>query len=416
MARQPNPPPNDTIEFEDPGMRAGFAQVPRLVLKARGLSDKAKVVYALLLDYAWQQGSCFPGQRRLASDLDTTDRTIRSALNELRDYGLIDWKQRGLNQTNVYYIRRLDRVARLQAATQLDSTLDRKISSAPDRRKSSAQDRKKTSDKEDSGLIDPEVIDSPISTNRDVSLSKFREGTAKNSAVENPEAGATLPAQGQPSGFASVASVLAEASHATGRHIAAALPAEPGRTQKPATAAPTAPDGVSPVSEAQPALSTVSGPKTPRRARRSPVADDEPRYSEDRALVTAHIRDFAAEFHDQASTKASVTRALRLLSESGYPRERWSEKLYEARGLTKERSAAIGYQGDSNPRTGQTAFGLNKMPYFFGVLECVLGLHDHPAGQHPMPLSEQEFKRQQGKKGQQERTSLAGRYAHLVQR
>jgi hypothetical protein len=86
---KPSNSTTDIIEIIDPNLRAGFAQVPRLVLRAKGLSNTAKLVYALLLDYAWQKGSCFPGQHQLAEDLDTTERTIRRALDELKQYGLI---------------------------------------------------------------------------------------------------------------------------------------------------------------------------------------------------------------------------------------------------------------------------------------------------------------------------------------
>src|SRR5919199_4237426 len=100
MPKTPNSS-TDIIEIVDPNLRTGFTQVPRLILRARGLSNTAKLVYALLLDYAWQQGSCFPGQQQLAADLDTTERTIQRALTELRDYGLIAWQRRGLRQTHV---------------------------------------------------------------------------------------------------------------------------------------------------------------------------------------------------------------------------------------------------------------------------------------------------------------------------
>ncbi len=94
----------DVIEILDPNLRLGFAQMPRPVLRAVGLSRNAKTLYALLLDYAWQDGSCFPGQVRLASDLDISVDTLKRDLDELRRYGLLTWKQRGMNQTNVYYI------------------------------------------------------------------------------------------------------------------------------------------------------------------------------------------------------------------------------------------------------------------------------------------------------------------------
>jgi len=92
--------------------------------------------------------------------------------------------------------------------------------------------------------------------------------------------------------------------------------------------------------------------------------------------------------------------------------------------VTRERSAAIGYQGQDKPRRNTTPAGLNKTPYFFSVLECVLGLHDHPAGEHPMPLSQQEFFAQQRPQRTKASTppetteyvSLAGKYARFVKR
>ena len=135
----------DVIRIMDPNLRGGFAQLPRAILKARRLSDRAKVVYALLLDYAWQQGSCFPGQKRLAQDLDTTERTIQRALTELRDYALISWRRRGMTQTNVYLIHSLGENPNLvpaesdatnlshQEATNLSGHLQRPVNSGSPR-------------------------------------------------------------------------------------------------------------------------------------------------------------------------------------------------------------------------------------------------------------------------------------------
>src|SRR6266542_4273868 len=97
----------DIIEIVDENLRQGFAQVPRPVLRAKGLSVKAKLLYVALLDYAWQKGSCFPGHATLAADLDVSIDTVQRALGELKVFGLISWKRRGLNQPNVYYLLRL---------------------------------------------------------------------------------------------------------------------------------------------------------------------------------------------------------------------------------------------------------------------------------------------------------------------
>jgi biotin operon repressor len=88
-------------------LKERYARVPRPVIKAKGLSFRAKCVYMLLLDYARDNDACFPSQEQLAEDLDTSVDTIQRALQELKDYGLIDWKRKGYNQPNVYYILRL---------------------------------------------------------------------------------------------------------------------------------------------------------------------------------------------------------------------------------------------------------------------------------------------------------------------
>ena len=108
MYEEEHPPSSNTgqseVRFLNPNLRHGFAQIPRPVLKAKGLGDKAKLLYCLLVDYAWNKDNCFPGQKRLAEELGASEITVRRALAELRDFGLIDWKQRGMTQTNVYYI------------------------------------------------------------------------------------------------------------------------------------------------------------------------------------------------------------------------------------------------------------------------------------------------------------------------
>lgn len=98
----------ETIEILDTTLKQGFSQIPRTVLRASNLSMQSKTLYALLLDYAWQKGSCFPGQNRLGKDLGVHRNTIQKYLLELRDFGLIKWDRRGFKQTNIYYILSLD--------------------------------------------------------------------------------------------------------------------------------------------------------------------------------------------------------------------------------------------------------------------------------------------------------------------
>lgn len=93
-----------TIVVLNEALKQGFTQLPRYVLRDSKLSFGARLTYAVLLSYAWQDDSCFPGQERMAKDLGTSDRSVRTFLNELKEHGYIDWKQQGLGKPNVYYI------------------------------------------------------------------------------------------------------------------------------------------------------------------------------------------------------------------------------------------------------------------------------------------------------------------------
>jgi hypothetical protein len=92
------------IIIENEALRHGFTQIPNYVLRDKNLSLGARLVYTMLLSYAWQEERCFPGQARLATDLGVDERSVRRYLVELRDSGYVDWDQRGLGKTNVYYI------------------------------------------------------------------------------------------------------------------------------------------------------------------------------------------------------------------------------------------------------------------------------------------------------------------------
>lgn len=131
-----------TLVILDPTLKKGFTATPNVVLTASELSLPAKTIYSILLMFAWQNDECFPGQERLAEVANCSDRTIRKYLDELRQYGLISWVQRGLNQTNVYYLHNLGEIERFKPLGHKD----RKELSGPERKGSSGQNRKKLSD------------------------------------------------------------------------------------------------------------------------------------------------------------------------------------------------------------------------------------------------------------------------------
>src|SRR5712691_9527013 len=80
----------------------GFTQVPNHILESDKISPGAKLTYAMLLKYAWQNDFCFPGQGRLAKDMGVTDRSVRTYLQELEGHKFVAIKQRGLGKPNLY--------------------------------------------------------------------------------------------------------------------------------------------------------------------------------------------------------------------------------------------------------------------------------------------------------------------------
>lgn len=64
------------------------------VLQRRDLSSTAKLVYAVLADRIGHNGSCWPGQRRLAADCGVNVKAAHRAIDELATAGLI-MRERG---------------------------------------------------------------------------------------------------------------------------------------------------------------------------------------------------------------------------------------------------------------------------------------------------------------------------------
>lgn len=93
---------NIELVAADPVTRHGFTQVPNFILTNKELSVGAKLAYAMLLKYAWQDDYCFPGQLTLASDMGAGERSVRTYLNELETAGFLEVKQQGLGRTNLY--------------------------------------------------------------------------------------------------------------------------------------------------------------------------------------------------------------------------------------------------------------------------------------------------------------------------
>lgn len=65
------------------------------------------MTYAFLLMYAWQEGSCFAGQKKLAEELGVSERHLRRFLTELKEANYIIVERKDKRYNNTYII--LDR-------------------------------------------------------------------------------------------------------------------------------------------------------------------------------------------------------------------------------------------------------------------------------------------------------------------
>ncbi len=80
----------------------GFTQVPNFILVSKRVSVGAKLTYAMLLKYAWQNDYCFPGQETLAEDMGAGKRSVVRWVKELEEADFLTVRRRGLGKSNLY--------------------------------------------------------------------------------------------------------------------------------------------------------------------------------------------------------------------------------------------------------------------------------------------------------------------------
>lgn len=97
----------------------GFVQVPTMILRSSRISPFAKLLFSVLLSYAWQENLCFPSMETLVNDLGVKRQAISRYLRELEKAGLIRTERRKtVPSSNIYFIEtRLSEIERHQAST-----------------------------------------------------------------------------------------------------------------------------------------------------------------------------------------------------------------------------------------------------------------------------------------------------------
>ena len=94
----------DRVVFENEMMKGGFAAFPYRIMKNTTLSVGARLTYAFLLMYGWQEGSSHTRQTRMAAAVGVSRRQMQRYLYELRDGGLIRIERQDKRYHNTYVI------------------------------------------------------------------------------------------------------------------------------------------------------------------------------------------------------------------------------------------------------------------------------------------------------------------------
>ena len=124
---------NKTLVFEDRALAMGFTQTPTAILRDSRLSAGSRLLYSILLSYAWQDGECFPGQERLGVGMAGARRTVAGYRSGLKGAGLSRVLRRGRTATTVYEITSWSRLGSDRTPVSHHSGSDRTPVSHRDR-------------------------------------------------------------------------------------------------------------------------------------------------------------------------------------------------------------------------------------------------------------------------------------------
>ena len=94
----------DRVVFENELMKGGFAAFPYRIMKEKDLSIGARLSYAFLLMYGWQEGSSHARQSKMANEMGVSSRQLQRYLYELRDKGYIRIERYDKRYNNTYVI------------------------------------------------------------------------------------------------------------------------------------------------------------------------------------------------------------------------------------------------------------------------------------------------------------------------
>jgi len=325
----------NTLRIENQALAKGFTLIPNYILRAKGISRDAKMLYSILLSYAWQTDSCFPGYDRLMEDMQCAKEALAKYIKELKTSGLIEVQRRGQGMTSLYTLRDVEG----DTIQKFDNRTSRSSDLKPlEVRKSNAKNTQGIKHKEEyssNTRKGPRRLTAHTSAEVQQTGSLLRIRQDSLSAFDR-----------EPGDDVSHEAVVAE--DAGEENIRAVRDMSPDKHR---------PEG----------FQAVGATILQRRAGRP--SNDE---AAARLVIKQYVEDYGRQLGDQAP-KSSVTRALNLLHQSGVAVGLFINALQDTYKRTQQKSANIQkvHEGGASPYPQK-----NKMPYYFSLLEEELGLKE----------------------------------------
>jgi DNA-binding transcriptional regulator YhcF (GntR family) len=335
------------IVIEEERLKERFTQVPNTILRRKDVSPGAKLAYMVILSYAWQEESCFPGQQRLAEDIGVTPRSVITYLKELQSAGLLRVKRRGLGMTNVYYISRWEEPRSENFSHQeVKETTVLEVKNL--QTKNTQGTKTQTTNTQTSNNLEQSTThkhQEKASFSKKAQVRNFEnQGLEEEKTQDDPDndRGEYYPIKPSKDGPSSVGQILKAKN----------LPlTRPEKAREPSYT---------------PRAGSEDG--TGARQAQGRVRKGRSAKLEAPAWLESTIKDLSYALHDPSKVDSNISQATRLFYATGGERDRFWDKLNEAKREAQKRM--ITKPSDDDPGT------INRVPYLFKVLRDLLGLKD----------------------------------------
>jgi hypothetical protein len=104
MSASPPEYAGEPVEIRGHLLREGFAPIPHRLIRTKRLSPKAKVVLFLLLSRNNAMEQSWEGHDGLATHTGLSRSGVIRGLEQLAEFGIVEWRRRGQGKTNIYTV------------------------------------------------------------------------------------------------------------------------------------------------------------------------------------------------------------------------------------------------------------------------------------------------------------------------